>query len=138
MRKYKTKDQLKFIKSGIIEAKEKLEIVQEKLKDFREQNRGLNSPEKELELERLQTNIEVKKSVFVELSKQLEVTKIEEIKETKTLNIIEEANVQYKKVKPKRFILVILFILLGVFLSFLMIFVQQIFFKIKLLLKKIV
>ena len=84
LRKYKATDQRKFIEKSIEETKEKLQLAQNRLKNFEEQNKGIMSPETKLRLDRLKTEVDVQKNVYIELKRQLEVTKIEEIKETET------------------------------------------------------
>lgn len=118
LRKYKAREQRQFIEKGVKDTEKNLKISQENLKKFREANRNISfSPEKQLELESIQTELEVQKAIYIELKKQLEIAKIEEIKETETLDILESAEVPIKRKKPKRFIIILVTTLSGIIIS---------------------
>ena len=117
LRKYKATDQRKFIEKSIDEAMNKLSSAQNRLMNFEEKNKGIMSPQTKLELDRLKTEVDVQKNVYIELKKQLELAKIEEIKETETLNILDSATIPVEKIKPKRRVIIIVFFLLSFFFS---------------------
>jgi len=112
-RKYKASEQRAFIEKSIKETKLNLEKAEEKLKKFQEENRDMSSPETQLQYERLRTEVEVQRTVYIELRKQLEIAKIEEVKETETLNIMENAIPPIYKFKPKRMYIILFFIFIG-------------------------
>jgi uncharacterized protein involved in exopolysaccharide biosynthesis len=116
-RKIKARDQSDFISKGLAEAKENMEISMQALQTFMEKNKNTSSPEKKLLLERLQTEMDVQKSIYLELRKQLEISKIEEIKETETLDILEYAQTPVFKIKPKRIVIVLFSMITGFLLS---------------------
>jgi uncharacterized protein involved in exopolysaccharide biosynthesis len=117
-RKNKARDQSKFISKGLTEAKENMEIAAQTLQTFMENNKNVSSPEKKLSLARHETELEVQKTLYIELKKQLEISKIEEIKETETLDILESAQPPVFKVKPKRLLTIIFSMITGLLMSF--------------------
>jgi uncharacterized protein involved in exopolysaccharide biosynthesis len=125
-RKYKATDQRVYIDKSIKETKSNLELAEEALKIFSEQNRDLNSPEKQLQYDRLETEVEVQKSIYTELRKQLELAKIEEIKETETLDILQYAVPPIEKYRPKKLLIIIISLFGGIFISIIFIFSERI------------
>ena len=82
-----------FIEFRQAEVNEKLTEVEEVLKVFRERNRStIESPQLQLELERLMREVEIQTQVYITLQQQYELSRIEE-----TLN---ELGVAYSKYTP--------------------------------------
>jgi len=113
-RHYKAKDQRIFIEESVNENKDNLKKAETALRLFQEENKDISSPDKKLEYERLFTELQVQRNIYIELRKQLEISKIEEIKETETIDILETATVPVQKFKPKRVINLISFTLVGI------------------------
>lgn len=135
-RNYKARDQREFVGKSIKDTKSELESSESALIIFKEENRDLSSPEKMLQYERLKTEVEVQRTVYIELRKQFEIAKIEEIKETETLDILERAVVPIKKIKPQRLIILISFTFIGIIFSILFIVVNFIWVNLAKSLKK--
>ncbi len=72
-----------------------------------------------LEQSRLLRNVEILQTVYVELMKQMEIVKIDEIKDTPILNVKELAREPIKKSGPPRSIIFLTIIISAFFLSFL-------------------
>jgi len=84
------------------------------LKVFRERNRNIQqSPQLQLELGRLMREVEIKTQVYITLQQQYELARIEEVKETPSVVILDEGKVAVQKDKPKRKLIVIFAMLLG-------------------------
>ena len=91
-----------FIEGRIKDGKAELEAAQEDLKKFRERNRQVQySPALMLEEERLATETEAKKGIFITLKEQYELAKIEEVEEGATVQVLDEPIAPYKKSSPK-------------------------------------
>ncbi len=117
-RKSYASEQRFYIEKRIQHVKDTLTIAEEKLKTFREQNRVVTqSPQLLMEQGRLMRNVEIQQAVFVELNKQLEIAKIDEIRDTPILNIKEAAKEPIKKAGPKRMSTLIIFMFLSVLFS---------------------
>jgi len=95
--------QLEYITKRMAQVKDSLTIAENKLKDFREQNRMVaQSPELMLQQERLSRNVEILSTVFLELSKQYEMAKIDQIKDTPIVNVRDYAKNPVIKAGPNK------------------------------------
>ena len=112
------KEQRFYIEKRVTQLKDSLTIAENELKNFREKNRVVQqSPMLLLEQNRLIRNLEILNAVYTELMKQLEIAKIDEIKDTPILNIREMAKEPVKKAGPFRANILAIIILISVFLS---------------------
>ena len=110
-------EQRYYLEKRVEQIKDSLSICENKLRDFREQNRMvIQSPNLLLEQERLLRNIQIQQNVYIELTKQLELAKIDEIRDTPILNIKEIAQNPIIKTGPKR-VLIVIFIMFFSFLA---------------------
>jgi len=92
-----------YIEKRTEQVKDSLITAENNLMNFREQNRITSqSPNLLLEQARLLRNVEILQTIFVLLTKQLEIAKIDEIKDAPVLNVKEFANNPVKKAGPKR------------------------------------
>jgi uncharacterized protein involved in exopolysaccharide biosynthesis len=115
-RKSFVSEQKIYISKRINEVQDSLTIAEEKLKIFREQNRIIsNSPQLLLEQGRFARNVEILQTVYLALAKQLEIVKIDEIRDTPIVNVLEIAREPIQKASPKRLNTLILYM----FFSFL-------------------
>jgi uncharacterized protein involved in exopolysaccharide biosynthesis len=96
-------EERKWIEVRLKEVDGDLRTAEEHLKEFREKNRRiLDSPELMLEEGRLSREVQIQSTIFVELKKQLELAKIEEIKNIPIINILDTARPPTRKDRPKR------------------------------------
>ena len=103
-----------FIEGRIKDGKAELETAQEDLKEFRERNRQVQySPALMLEAERLTTETEVQKGIFITLKEQYELAKIEEVEEGATVQVLDEPVAPYEKSSPKVFLSLFLALFIG-------------------------
>ena len=102
------------IKQRLDQVKAALDSSEIRLKDFEEVNRGIQtSPELQMRQGRLARDVEINSGIFVELTKQYEIAKIEELRTTPLVNELDSADIPAVKSGPKRALIVVLFILLG-------------------------
>jgi len=78
-----------FIENRIASVEGELEASEQSLKDFNERNRQISSPALQLELERLERDVEVQKGIYLTLKQQLELAKIEEVQESSVVQILD-------------------------------------------------
>jgi uncharacterized protein involved in exopolysaccharide biosynthesis len=95
-------EQRKWIESRLVQVSVELRSAEESLKNFRERNRQVASPQLLLEQDRLAREVQVKGSIDLELQKQAEIAKIDEIKQVTTINVLDEGRMPTKKDRPKR------------------------------------
>jgi uncharacterized protein involved in exopolysaccharide biosynthesis len=109
-------EQRYYLEKRVDQIKDSLSICENNLRDFREQNRMITqSPNLLLEQGRLMRNVEIQQNVYIELTKQLELAKIDEIKDAPIVNIKEIAQNPVEKAGPRRkimFIMILFFSLL--------------------------
>ena len=101
-RKSYATEQRFYIQKRLAQVKDSLSSAENNLKNFREDNRLVASPALLLEQGRLLRNVDILQTVYIELNKQLEIAKIDEIKETPVLNVKELAKDPIIKAGPKR------------------------------------
>ncbi len=112
-----TKEKL-FISERLAIVKDELEISEIKLKDFKERNRGYNdSPELFMVFSQLLREVEAKQEVYLTLQQQLELSRIEEVKQSPILHILDHAIPPSRKSSPNRLLFLIIFLFLGLFSS---------------------
>ena len=112
-----TKEKI-FISERLAIVKNELELSELDLKDFKERNRGYeDSPELFMVFSQLFREVEVKKEVYLTLQQQLELARIEEVKQSPILHILDHAYPPSRKSSPNRILFSIIFLLLGLFYS---------------------
>ena len=113
--KAKTSDTKKFIEERIIDTEKELMAAEEDLKVFMGRNRRIeNSPALQLEQQRLSREVTVLTGVFTTLKQQLETTKIEEVKESDYVIILDAPEIPLQRSKPNKRMMVILTGLIGI------------------------
>ena len=116
----------KFIEERIVDTRFELETAEEVLKDFTDRNRRIeNSPSLQLERQRLLREVSVLTGVFTTLKQQLETTKIEEVKESDYVVVLDKPEAPLFRSKPKRRLMVIFSGLLGIGLGIFLAFIKQ-------------
>lgn len=116
-RKSYASEQRFYIEKRLLQVKDSLSAVENRLKNFREENRLVASPALMLEQGRLLRNVDIMQAVYIELNKQLEIAKIDEIKETPVLNVKELAKDPIVKAGPKRGIIFVIILFTSIILS---------------------
>ena len=111
--------QREYLTTRVKQVKDTLNLFEERLKNFREQNRMIaQSPELQLEQARLMRNVEIQQTIYGELVKQLELVKLEEVRDTPVVNVEEYAKEPIIKAGPKRATTLIIIMFFTVSLSF--------------------
>ena len=130
-RKYnqtKTIDTKIFIEERIVNTENELMSAEEDLKIFLDRNRRIeNSPALQLEQQRLSREVTVLTGVFTTLKQQLEKTKIEEVKESNYVVILDPPEVPHIISKPNKRRMVILAGILGIALGLFIAFIKEFF-----------
>ncbi|MGA9407771.1 MAG: hypothetical protein WBW71_11630 [Bacteroidota bacterium] len=110
-RKSYASEQRFYIEKRIDQVKDSLSAAEDSLKNFQQSNRTIDqSPELILEQARQERNVEILQSVYLELSQQLELVKIEEIKDVPILNVLENAQDPVMKKGPRRFLIFLIIV----------------------------
>ena len=109
----KAADKLSFIEQRYQEKKSEFEKAQERLARFRDQNKNVSSALARTEEDRLQSEYSIAMNVYNELAKQLEQAKIQVKEETPVFSVIEPAMVPQEKSKPKKAMILAIWLFLG-------------------------
>lgn len=107
-RKSLASEQRFYLEKRTQEVFDSLTITEEQLKLFREQNRVIKSPQLMLEQGRLVRSLEILQATYIELKKQLELIKLDEIKDTPVINLREQAREPVIKAGPRRFLILVI------------------------------
>ena len=107
-----------FISDRLLIVKNELESLELELKNFKERNRGYeDSPELFMIFSRLFREVEAKKQLYITLQQQLELARIEEVKQTPILHILDYAVPPSRKSSPNRFLFLGFFTIFGLISS---------------------
>lgn len=119
-RKSKAKDNEKFVSQRLKEVKVELEQAENNLKAFQLKNRNFNtatSPELAMELARLEREVEIKSKVFLTLTQQYELARVEAKKDVPIVQVLDYAKPPEEKTGPNRRSIVLTSFLLSSFLG---------------------
>ena len=112
-----TKEKI-FIFDRLTIVKKELEDSELELKAFKERNRGYeNSPELFMKFSQFFREVEAKKEVYLTLQQQLELARIEEVKQSPILHILDYAVPPTNKSHPRRIAFLIVSLFLGLIVS---------------------
>jgi len=109
----KASSKLSFIEDRYLEKKKEFEKTQSRLAYFRDQNKNVSSMVARTEEERMQGEYSIAMNVYNELAKQLEQAKIQVKEETPVFSILQPATIPSEKSKPKRAMIVAIWLFLG-------------------------
>jgi len=111
-------EQRKYLVGRVQQIKDTLTYCENVLKTFREKNRQVGqSPELLLMQSRLMRNVEIQQTIYVELTKQLELVKLAEVKDVPVVNVREFAKDPVIKTGPKRMMTLIVILLFSFIIS---------------------
>ncbi|CAA0219327.1 probable lipopolysaccharide biosynthesis protein. Putative chain length determinant protein [Tenacibaculum maritimum] len=113
----KVQDEFNFIKERYNELKNNFEVKQTVLANFRDRNRNLMTSRSQSHLERLQSEYNLAYSVYSEVAKQLEMQRIKLKENTPVFTVIQPVSVPVMKSKPRRIIILAIWLLLGVIIG---------------------
>lgn len=109
----KVKANLDFIQGRYNETKAEFEKAQVSLAIVSDRNKNFTSGLSQIETDRIQTRYTISFGVYQELAKQLEQAKIQVKKETPVFTIVEPVTVPSEKSKPKKAMILFIWIFLG-------------------------
>ena len=114
-----------FIETRLLEVNTKLVNAEEKLRDFRQQNRSVySSPSLMLEQSRLVRDLEMFTTMHLTLVTQSEMIKIEEVGKTDMLQVLDHPEVPIRKTSPIAKIYILARVLAGFCMSIVFIFLK--------------
>ncbi len=121
----KVKSDYQFIEQSYKDAKQDFLKKQANLASFRDRNQKLILSRSQNRLEQLQADYNLSYNLYSELAKQLENQKIKLKENTPVFTILDPVSVPIKKSKPKRVMILVIWLFLGGFVGIGVIFGKQ-------------
>ena len=117
-RSHKAREQRLFIENRLLQVENDLYAAERQLTVFLEQNRNYAaSPMLRQEFSELDREVQAQQSMWIELRRQLELAKIEENRDTVSVNVLDRARAPIGPSKPKKAIVVIVTAFMGFIMS---------------------
>lgn len=117
---YKTKqarENLMFVNLSYEEKKKEYEKLQMDFFKYKDMHRNIISERSSIEFQRLSDEYELASTIYFELAKQLEQAKISVKEETPAFTVLEPAKVPIEKSSPRKFVILTVSIILGLFVG---------------------
>ena len=108
---------LTFTETLYTEKKVAFEALQDELATFRDQHQNISSGLFENKLNRLESELAIARSVYEELSKQVEQARIQVSKDTPIFTIIDPVVIPNQRTSPKRTLIVVIWSFLGLIMG---------------------
>lgn len=118
--KFKTQksiEELTYIEDRYLEKQQEFTKVKIEFARFQDQNNGINTALGKTKLLQLQSDYDLVFSVYTELAKQLETQRLQVKKDTPLFTVLKPVNVPIEKSAPKRFLILAVYLFLGLVLS---------------------
>ncbi|MFC1725347.1 Wzz/FepE/Etk N-terminal domain-containing protein [candidate division KSB1 bacterium] len=127
----KAKENREFIEKRLLETEDSLNVSDHRLTEFYDSNKGgyinayQNSPELKMEEVKLLRDQKKWEEVYVTLVGEYEIAKIQEVRDTPLINILDDARVPVVKSAPKRALTVILSLIVGLNIGIILSFIHE-------------
>jgi uncharacterized protein involved in exopolysaccharide biosynthesis len=116
-----------FISDRVIEANQLLTEAEDILIDFQKKNylEIETDPVKQLEMARFMRKVEGNQQIYITLKQQLELIKLDHLKEKSIVNILDMAKIQPDPIKPKKLLILALTIISSFFLAIYLVILKE-------------
>ena len=128
----RTKEKITYISERLSTVRSDLKITEEALKDFRENNRNIvNSPSLRLDENRLIREVASISAIYNTLKSQFEINRVEELGSTKLIQMIDSPSLPIYRSSPRKKRSVVFALIIGFSASVLIIYLKELYPKIK-------
>lgn len=117
IRTNKIKERLQFSKEQYEIKQVEFDILQNELAGFKDSNKNISTALFMSELQKLESEYQLQQNILINLASEYNNNKIKLNKDTPIFSVIDEVSVPNKKTKPRRSLLVIIWVFLGLILS---------------------
>lgn len=117
IRTNKIKERLQFSKEQYEIKQVEFDILQNELAEFRDSNKNISTALFMSELQKLESEYQLQQNILINLASEYNNNKIKLNKDTPIFSVIDEVSVPNKKTKPRKSLLVIIYVFLGLILS---------------------
>ena len=132
--KFKTQksiEELTYIEDRYLEKQQEFTKIKLEFARFQDQNNGINTALGKTRLLQLQSDYDLVFSVYTELAKQLETQRLQVKKDTPLFTVLKPVNIPVEKSAPKRFLILVVYLFLGLVISIGYVLVQPVFLNVK-------
>ena len=113
----KVKEQLDYSKEMYEQQKNKFETLQNNVAEFKDSNKNISTAVFLSELQKLESEYELQQNILMSLASEYNNNKIKLNKDTPIFSVLDEVSVPNKRSKPKRKLIALIYMLLGIIIS---------------------
>ena len=117
LRTNKIKERLEYSKKQYELKQGEFDLLQKKLAEFKDSNKNISTARFMSELQKLESEYQLQQNIRVNLASEYNNNKIKLNKDTPIFSVIDEVSVPNERSKPKRVILVFIYVFIGLVLS---------------------
>jgi hypothetical protein len=117
LRTNKIKERLEYSKNQYEQKQIEFNILQNNVADFKDSNKNISTARFMSELQKLESEYQLQQSILMSLASEFNNNKIKLNKDTPIFTVIDEVSVPNKRSEPKRSLIVIIYMFIGLVLS---------------------
>ena len=125
IRTNKIRERLEFSREQYELKQVEFDILQNKLAEFKDSNKNISTARFMSKLQKLESEYQLQQNILINLASEYNSNKIKLNKDTPIFSVIDEVSVPNNRSKPKRNLIVMVFIFLGISLSVIFVFVKD-------------
>ncbi|MAW08513.1 MAG: hypothetical protein CME61_09585, partial [Halobacteriovoraceae bacterium] len=117
IRTNKIRERLEFSKKQYEIKQNEFDILQKKLAEFKDSNKSISTARFRSELQKLESEYQLQQNILINLASEYNNNKIKLNKDTPIFSVIDEVSVPNQRTEPRRVLIVIIYVFLGLILS---------------------
>ena len=117
LRTNKIKEQLDYSKEQYKQKKDEFETLQNSLAEFKDSNKNISTAVFLSELQKLESEYQLQQSILMSLASEYNNNKIKLNKDTPIFSVLDEVSVPNQRSKPKRSLIVLIYMFFGIIIS---------------------
>ena len=117
LRTNKIKERLEYSKNQYEQKQIEFNILQNNVADFKDSNKNISTARFMSELQKLESEYQLQQNILMTLASEFNNNKIKLNKDTPIFSVIDEVSVPNERSKPKRSLIALIYLFLGVVLS---------------------
>jgi uncharacterized protein involved in exopolysaccharide biosynthesis len=120
VRKSRARNEREFLEGRVADVTDQLRTAEDSLERFLNSNRGdvRSSPSLAFREARLRRKVEMTQTRFVDLQRQLDQARVQEVRDTPAITVLDKPNIPARRYKPNRKLVTIVITLLGMSLAY--------------------
>ncbi len=117
LRTNKIKEQLDYSKEQYKQKQDEFETLQNSLAEFKDSNKNISTAVFLSELQKLESEYQLQQNILMSLASEYNNNKIKLNKDTPIFSVLDEVSVPNQRSKPKRSVIVLIYMFLGIIIS---------------------